>query len=268
MINKLLENHIKNNVSDKNIAVLLSGGVDSLSVAFACEKLKYNITAYSFKLDNQSNYDFDKAEEVARKMNWKFVECIVPTNNLRQDFLHLNKKYECIKKTHYECVFPFMYLYPLITEKYVISGWAADGYYGVSKKACINYKEPKSKFDEFRDDYFKNFNRAGYNWHTLLAHKHNKIFITPYLDEEVKKYFYQFDWYSLNKPNQKHHVRNAYKEYFDRIDTVKNHINLQIGSGITRLFEKLIEDSIINFKNRKRIMDICRDWKDKEKYHG
>ena len=93
MINKLLENHIKNNVSDKNIAVLLSGGVDSLSVAFACEKLKYNITAYSFKLDNQSNYDFDKAEEVARKINWVFVRSIVPTNNLRPNFLHLNQKY-------------------------------------------------------------------------------------------------------------------------------------------------------------------------------
>ena len=39
MIGKLLADHIKNNVPDSEIAVLLSGGVDSLSVAFAAADL-------------------------------------------------------------------------------------------------------------------------------------------------------------------------------------------------------------------------------------
>ena len=28
---------------------------------------------------------------------------------------------------------------------------------------------------------------------------------------------------------------------------------------LDKLFEKLIDNKIINFKNRKRVMDICRD---------
>ena len=40
----------------------------------------------------------------------------------------------------------------------------------------------------------------------------------------------------------------------------KKHINLQLGSGIDKLFESLLSNKKINFKNRKRIMDICRDW--------
>jgi len=41
---------------------------------------------------------------------------------------------------------------------------------------------------------------------------------------------------------------------------VKKHLNLQIDSGIIELFDKLIDNKEINFKNRTRMLDICRDW--------
>mgnify|MGYP005824880137 FL=1 len=89
--------------------------------------------------------------------------------------------------------------------------------------------------------------------------RQNKKFITPYLTDSVKKFFYSKSWDELNKPFQKHHVRNAFDE-FKLIGKVKNHLNLQIDSGIIELFESLIDDPTVNFKNRSRIMDICRDW--------
>ena len=58
MIDKLLCEHIDKNVSSKDVAVLLSGGVDSISVAYAAAKLKKNIHCYSFCLDINKNYDF------------------------------------------------------------------------------------------------------------------------------------------------------------------------------------------------------------------
>jgi len=39
MIDKLLQQEIDKSSSDKEVAVLLSGGVDSLSVAFAAQRL-------------------------------------------------------------------------------------------------------------------------------------------------------------------------------------------------------------------------------------
>ena len=86
------------------------------------------------------------------------------TDNLEEDFFKLAKEYDCKKKTHFECVFPFMYLYPEIEQEEVLSGWAADGYYGISKKAMLHYGPGKSKekFDEFRDNYFDINNQAGY----------------------------------------------------------------------------------------------------------
>ena len=51
------------------------------------------------------------------------------------------------------------------------------------------------------------------------------------------------DWYELNEPYQKHHVRNA----FDIDQDVKKHLNLQLESGIATLFESLLNNDKINF---------------------
>lgn len=260
MIAKLLIEHIEQKTNEQEVAVLLSGGVDSISVAFAAHLAFKKIRCYSFQLDNNPSYDFKKAEEICKIMKWPFVGVNVPVANLEDDFKRL-LKHGCQKKTHFECVYPFLYVYEWISEKYVLSGWAADGYYGVSKKACMHFKEPKSLFDQFRNDYFKKENRAGYLQHKKLADKHNKVFVTPYLDKEVKKYFYQYDWYQLNKPYQKHMVRDAFKSYFNRIGKVKNHLNLQLDSGIANLFETLLNNNKINFNKRNRMLEVYKDWK-------
>ena len=269
MIDKLLQQEIDKSSSDKEVAVLLSGGVDSLSVAFAAHRLDKKITAYSFHLKDQPTYDAQKAAEVSKLFGWNFHLVEVPTFNLVADFQRLVKEVRCKKKTHFECCFPFLYVYPEIKETVVLSGWAADGYYGISKKAILHYgpDKPKSKFDEFRDNYFDKKNQAGYIWHNRVAEMNNKKFITPYLTDSVKQYFYKMTWKELNKPTQKHHVRTAFKKEFMNTG-VKKHINLQLGSGVDKLFETLINNKKINTNNRKRVMDICRDWSIKVQSEG
>ena len=84
----------------------------------------------------------------------------------------------------------------------------------------------------------------------------NKKFITPYLRMNVKEYFYSMDWYQLNQPYQKHHVRTA----FNLDKDVKKHLNLQLDSKINVLFERLLNNNEINYKGRTRVMDLVRDW--------
>lgn len=259
MIDKLLCDYIERTVPDNNVAVLLSGGVDSLSVAFAAQRLGKKIHAYSFRLDTHTNYDYEKAKEVSELFGWEFTGVNIDTSVLDSDFYRL-VAIDCVKKTHFECVYPFMYVYAEIKEEYVLSGWAADGYYGVSKKANIHYKHTKEKFDEFRDNYFLPENTAGYNWHLKVADIFNKKFITPYITDEVKEYFYAMDWHELNEPYQKHHVRDAFANEFKKAGSVKKHLNLQIESGITELFETLLDNREINFNRRSRMMDVYRDW--------
>ena len=41
---------------------------------------------------------------------------------------------------------------------------------------------------------------------------------------------------------------------------IKGHINYQLCAKVDKLFEKLLDNKTINLYNRKRVMDICRDW--------
>ena len=258
MIRDLLINSASSLIKSKECGLLLSGGVDSISVGLASHYSGKSVHSYSFCLDTHKSYDFTKAEEVSKYMGWKFTPIIVPTKNLEEDFKKL-VKLGCKKKTHFETVFPFLYVYPKIQEEYVVTGWGADGYYGTSKKALINFKEPKELFDKFRNDYFLPKNTAGLKYHKLVSDEYNKVMVNPFLDKDVKSFFYKMDWFELNEPKQKHHIRNAFTE-FQAIGDIKTHLNLQIESKVNDLFEILLDNKNINFKNRIRMMDVYKDW--------
>ena len=278
MIKKLLVDHIRNNVPDRRVAVLLSGGVDSISVGLAAHHAGKEVHAYSFQLGNQTSYDFAKAAEVAYNMNWDFTPVVVPKENLISDW-HRLVKLGCRKKTHYETVFPFLYVYPEIEETYVVTGWGADGYFGVGKKAMMRYSNDKKwdnytnyckehnqkqlTFNQFREAYFSEGNTAGLDWHTKVAVEYNKKHITPYLDENVRDYLMSKTYRDLNIPKQKSIVRRDFTEFkkFGRIET---HINLHLAAGIDKLFETLLNNPDINFNDRTRMMDVSRDWYKKE----
>jgi asparagine synthetase B (glutamine-hydrolysing) len=158
MIDNILEDIIATEVPETDVAVLLSGGVDSLSLAFAAHRLRKKITAYTFHLEGDKSYDSLKAEEACNVFGWECNTIVVPTDKLREDFITLAKQYDCRKKTHFECTYPFLYVFPNIRNQYLLSGIGADGYYGVSKKAILHYKEPKELFDKFRIQYFSPHN--------------------------------------------------------------------------------------------------------------
>jgi asparagine synthetase B (glutamine-hydrolysing) len=259
MIDKLIEKSISERSKDNEVAVLLSGGVDSISVAFAAQRLGKKVTGYTFHLKDRPSYDSTKAVHVCEVMGWDCVDTEVPLDNLHQDFFTLLNEIQCVKKTQFECCFPFLYIYPNMKEVEVLTGLGADGYYGVSKKACMHYKTPKSKFDEYRDDHYQPHNLGGKIWQTRVAEKFNKKYLTPYVHDNIRDFFYQFDWFQVNQPFQKHHVVNAFPE-FKKIGKVQKHTNLQLCAGIDVAFEALFDDPVINFRKRKRMMDICRDW--------
>jgi len=277
LIKDLLIDHIKNNVPDSEIAVLLSGGVDSVSVGLAAESAGKEVHAYSFHLDTHKSYDFLKAEEVSNLLGWKFTGIVVPTTKLVDDW-HRLVKHGCRKKTHFETVFPFLYVYPEIVEKYVLSGWIADAYFQPGKTAAMRYtsfakakkymkavhegKAPRVTWTQHRLNYIDG-DCAGLKEHTRLTESYNKIHITPYGDKKIRELLFKKTWQELNKPRQKEIIRKDFTE-LEKCGNIRQHQNLHLNAGIDKLFETLLNNSEINFNNRNRMMDVCRDWYKKE----
>ena len=236
------------------------------------------VVGYTFCLENDESYDYLKAKEVCADMGWECNPFNVPTTNLVDDW-HRLVKLRCRKKTHFETVFPFLYVYPNIYPKYVLTGWGADGYFNPSKKPMMRYSSYKKKrnyvayckrvnqkrlnWNEFRIEYLDG-DCAGYKEHTSLAKQYNKIHIAPYKDsKKIRELLMSKSWVELNKPRQKEIIRKDFTN-LKKYGTIKPHINLHLGANINKLFETLLENDEINFNDRKRMMDICRDWYEKK----
>ena len=89
--------------------------------------------------------------------------------------------------------------------------------------------------------------------------KNKKYDIEKILKQYPEKRFNNF-YSNRDKSNISWELQETFKDEFKLIKNVKKHLNLQIDCGIVDLFETLIHNKEINFKGRKRVMDICRDW--------
>lgn len=268
-LNKIISNIIEKEAPDETVAVLMSGGTDSLSIAVAADALGKNLNCYTFRIEGEDSPDSIASQKACEYFNWNLNIIDVPVDNIEKDFFTLIEKYECKKKTHVECTFPFLYVYPKIKEKYILTGWAADGYYGVSKRANLHFKHTKELIDEFRQGYFGRLdettqkftvdNPVGIRQQMLLADNIDSVIVAPYVDKKVWDWMIQFDWNYFNKPYQKAPIFEA----FPKLKEIKrrNHLNLQLAAGIPNYFEKLLDNKEINIYNRSRIMDLVRDYK-------
>ena len=108
-------------ISDNEVAVFLSSGIDSRCILFALLEYGKKVHAYSFTLDDRISTDCRVAEEVAKTYGVEFTRILLPTdiNILKKDVVLLHDKYKCRKKTEYECVWPFLYSYKIVDEKVV-----------------------------------------------------------------------------------------------------------------------------------------------------
>jgi asparagine synthetase B (glutamine-hydrolysing) len=255
---------------ENTVAVLLSGGMDSVSLALSAQRIGKHVHAYSFYCDDSPSYDSLKAQDVSNEFGFAFTPINVPTDNLRFDFVRLANIYLCEKKTHFETTFPMMYVIPEIQERIVLVGIGADGHFGMSKSAMMHHIRPKEKFDKLRHTVFhgpNNPNRtdggpvhptSDRRFLQMLCNENERRLLMPYTFTEIFDYFIQFEWDEINKPQQKYLVRKCYPELESL--KIKPHLNYQLVSGVSTAFERLLDDPEINFANRSRIMDICRDW--------
>lgn len=259
---ELLENIVaEQTYGARNVALLFSGGVDSASVGYAARSIGKTVVAYTFQMGELRSKDAIAAERMSELIGWDWHLIKVPVDNLEADAIRLATEYGCRKKTQFECTLPFLYVLPEIKEVVVLSGIAADGHFGLSRKAMIHCRYPKEAFDEFRTQYFSQSNPAGYVQQRQLIEQHGKELCSPYLDRRLFDYFIQFGWDELNKPKQKMPILRAYRDMF-QLTGRRDHANLQLVGGVDMICKNLLR-SVLNTKHRTRMMDLWRDIADR-----
>lgn len=243
--------------SGKKAAVLLSSGVDSASVLFACIELGIPVEAYSFTLDTHESRDFKYARDIAKVVGVTFNPVLLPTDiNHLLKYMQYGARLGCVSKTDFECFWPMAYAMRQAASDpdvgFVLSATSADSHFALSKKANMKYKD---KVDLYRTLVFKKRNTGQKLLLRKEAAKLGITYLTPYDSTRMCSELYGYTWEELNKPKQKQPIRDSFPEYFSRVK-VTNHTNLQLGdSGIADHFLKLL-DTELNTKGWKSVKGI------------
>jgi len=274
---ELLCDAVRTRSSDDDVALLLSGGLDSTSVGIALQKAGKKVHAYTFRLQGYPSRDLDKARRIASNFGWPLTIITVPTADMAHDFVRLAIEHRCHKKTQFENTFPMLYVLPRIAETEVWTGYNADDHYGNTKNCVLEQKRMaregasaaarKVVFDAERRGRFERKltdPESGTWWYARRhADRCGKRLLDPYLDDAVREYFLRFDHETLS-PLAKPLVRRALAEELRDLPkgSLTTGVRLQTGGGVDTLFETLLKDPTINRfdKGYADVAHLCQRW--------
>jgi len=261
-LKKLITRYLQNNIGEsKDVALMFSGGTDSLTCLFSLLDIGIKPTLYTFYLEGEPNKDLEISKEVANYYNLhqKVIEIKKDTSQLKQDVKYIIEKLNIDRKTNVQCAHPFLKVAPYVKEKYVVSGLFADDIYGTSKSMIIKGSKDHSEFNEMREKKVKDPLSSAYLPIKVLLEKYyGKQFLCPYRDECIVDFFMRHSWAELNKPKQKQIAIDSYNDEFSKQKIYRRNSNLQVESKIREWHDTLVETDL-NFKGRKRPDEIYKD---------
>lgn len=242
-------------IEDDEVAVFMSGGVDSASILYALLELGKKPHCYTFTFDNPKSRDYYLSKATCKIEGVPFDAVILPDSleTLSHDVYRLHDEYGCRKKTEYECTWPFLYAYPAIGEKWIAGGLGAEAHFVLTKRGVLHYR---NRPDEFRDEYWSKPNPNQREQHRRLAKKYGKRIVFPYMERETAELFRGVPWEAVNKPHQKQPILDAFPEKYAARKVYPQ--NLQIGSGASAHFAKLLETPM-NRRGYKSVVGIFND---------
>lgn len=232
----------------QDVVVSTSAGIDSGSIVLSALDVGKNVTVMSFTLDDRESRDFQAARRIADKFGLSFLPVKIPTD---QDVIYsivksLVVQLRTSKKTTIECLVPFMVALPMLRDKdhrTLITGSAADGHFGLSKKAMIHFRQPQPIFQSFRHQYFAKSDPAQTKSLPYLSEQYGVRTCAPYVDRRIFDLWRYASWDDLNTPRQKEVVRREFPELDDLC--MNRHVNLQLGdSGIAKTVGELIRRQV------------------------
>lgn len=254
---KIINNHLAN-YKDKEVALLFSGGMDSLSLLLSCLDVGIKPHIYSFKLHSIESTDITSARRIIDIFNLRYTEIEMPQGllQLRHDVFDIIKTFKVKKKTQIQCIQPFMYIIPKVKEDIILSGLCADDIYGTSRKMQELGRKDNVEFYLKRLEKHNDLESSSYKFIKQLCESYNKEFIAPYKqNEDLVSYILNRTFKELHSPKQKNIMYKSYKEEIEKYKLYRRNSNLQVNSGI-REWHDILLTTDLNNKNYKSVVGI------------
>jgi len=242
-LKKLLYEEVSKTLTSDPVALLFSGGTDSLTILWTLLDLGAAVTCYTFHLSYFKSMDA-RASAIACK-HWDVPQVFV-TEDTRSIFDQLVDVISVIKsprKTHVEVMYGYWFLLKAVKEQQVYSGIQADTLYGSNKNAAIQCgKVSASQFEAYRRKLLATDNQEGLAQARLVTASQKKILCTPYSSQPIRDFFFQYSWKQLNTPKQKMPALAAFQERFAEIPIYRKDDNMQCGSHLREHLAEFVKE--------------------------
>lgn len=234
------------------LAVALSGGVDSCSVLAALLETGHRPWVISYTPNTHESTDFKMARETAYNMGLRFVPCFV---DMDAESLEAQARYVIsqgfYKKVEVESLIPMANIVAVasaIGVDTLLTVDQADGYFCLSKWSVHNYDramgvpfrergrnakedEDPTRIDGIRKRYYE-LDLSCSGAVVALANLRGLECVVPYRDKRVFEAFEGLLWKDINRPRIKEPIRQAFEVWFDRGILVRpTQVNLHKGDS-------------------------------------
>lgn len=240
-----MNEYLQEKIMDKeSVAILCSGGMDSLSLVLSSMELGIKPVLYTFYLKSYESPDLYSSRNIASLFQLPLVEVAIDDRDvtkLQKDVVYMMKTFKVKKKTAIQCIYPFLYVAPLIKEKVVLSGLCADDLYGTPRSMAKHRNDPAT-FSALREARILNPSASSYKEIKELLERHDKQFMAPYKEcEKLVNYFRTHMYKDMHSPKQKWLTYRDYQAEIETYDLFRLNSNLQCGSRIREWHEELMK---------------------------
>ena len=251
-------------LSDVPIATSLSGGIDSAVITYLLSTKIPNLKAYTIAFD-QSSPDLQKARVCAKHLGVELVEVFVPRDEelLKQRFIDSIKVIEYPSTVQMEVGILQSFIAEQMAKdgiKVAFSGEGSDESYGSYGMIRMFSKKPdwsdiRKKL--FEKQYYGNLLRGN----TIFMNYGTIELRCPFFDTDFLDFTTNLTDEFLSKGNQwKLPLADAFRPHLPEEIIEQEKRAFQKGTNFKQYIEELIlNDSNINFRNRKNMLHVIGD---------
>lgn len=250
---------------NRNAALALSGGTDSVTILFSMLAMGRKPRCYTFHVDGIVSTDLLSSRNLCKHFGLELVELTLPSDpdaiagDVRQYINHCHT----IKKTVVQCMHPWLYIYPAMAERgdtLILNGLGGDDLYCNQRKVNVAQQQfGEAAIIPWRKVWSDDIKFSAAN---IILWGDTEFGITNtdfYKFPEMEEWFLQFPIRSLHRPVEKYPSAAAFKEMYAKGNFYRKHDSYQINSGLKKTHEKLL-DTPYNLKGAKDMITIYNDF--------
>jgi len=247
---------------NKDSALALSGGTDSITVLFAMMETGRKPECYTFYMNGIVSRDLISSRHACEYFGLNLHEVCVPSDvdSIYRDVKRVIPYCEKVKKTIIQCMTPWLYIYPAMEQHTIITGMGGDDYFGTQRKVQVAYHNLGDEgIIDLRKYFGDDLNFSGANIERF-ARVYGKENIDFYGSKEIEQFLLGFTFECMNKPVPKYPSIAAFMDYYRKEPFYRDQTDhsYQINSGLRECHERLL-NSNYNRNGKKAIIGLYNE---------